>query len=134
MTRRPLCLAALIFCLAVFISLRLFPPEPVSFSAFEGEGAVVTGTAASVSHKTAWDGQEILRISLKDLSVESPEGLSEILPPDAMILCETDAEASALVPAAESGSGERFANLPLPPIPAPSMQGSIISARDTACA
>ncbi|MBQ1923567.1 MAG: DNA internalization-related competence protein ComEC/Rec2 [Lachnospiraceae bacterium] len=99
MTRRPLCLAALIVCLAVFVSLRLFPPETASFSAFEGDTAVMTGTAVSVSHKTAWDGQEILRISLKDLTVESPEGLSEILPPDAMILCETDARSSAFIPA-----------------------------------
>ena len=98
MTRRPLCLAALTVCLAVFISLRLFPPETASYSAFEGDTAVLTGTVSSVSHKTAWDGQEILRVVLKDLSAQSPEGLSGLLPPDAMILCETDKEEGGHIP------------------------------------
>ena len=93
MGRRPLCLAALILCTAIFLSIHLFPPSPVSLSEYDGMTGRVSGTVSAMHYRKAWDGTTMLRVTLTDLAWEAPEGLSARLPRDAAILCEAPEEA-----------------------------------------
>lgn len=93
MTRRPLCLAALLICAAIFLSLYLFPQDILSFEEFDGNTALVSGIVSSMNYRAAWDGSTVLRLTLTDLEWQEPEKLGLRMPRDASVVCDTSPEA-----------------------------------------
>ena len=76
--RRPLCAAALVYCLAVFALLQILPPEAEDFSAYDRTVVLVQGTVVSKEYKVSEDGSTRLLITLKSCTLdgckEQPQG------------------------------------------------------------
>ena len=76
--RRPLCAAALLYCLAVLALLELAPPETEDYSAYHKSAVTLEGTVAAKEYKTSPDGSVFLLLSLKNVTSEdfeeNPEG------------------------------------------------------------
>ena len=77
--RRPLCAAALLYCLAVLALLQIMPPQTEDYSAYHKTTVTLEGTVVTKEYKTSsTDGSVRLLITLKNVSVEGweeqPEG------------------------------------------------------------
>ena len=77
--RRPLCAAALLYCLAVLALLQIMPPQTEDYSAYHKMTVTLEGTVVTKEYKTSsTDGSVRLLITLKNVSVEGweeqPEG------------------------------------------------------------
>ena len=91
---RPLCTAAFVFALAVFITLQIFPPQLDPYPELDREEAVLSGTIDAIEFKQdykqsyarrgAQDGQQkheepekgeiSLRVTVKDYTLEQVGG------------------------------------------------------------
>ena len=93
--RRPLCVAALVYCLAVLALLQIMPPETEDFSEYDRTTVTLQGTVVSKEYKTSDDGSVRLLITLRDCSADGWEQQ-----PEHQVLCrvgdgtQEDAEAA----------------------------------------
>lgn len=68
--RRPLCWAALLYVLIVWVLLRLSPLEAAKAPSWEKKTVVATGTVAAKEYRTAADGSLRLLVTLKHVTLE----------------------------------------------------------------
>ena len=114
---RPLCTAAFVFALAVFITLQVFPPQLDPYPELDREEAVLSGTIDSIEYKQdykqsyarrgAQDGQlkheepekgEVsLRVTVTDYTLEQVGGRDLRLRSDRSVLCTVDASYAELL-------------------------------------
>ena len=80
--RRPLCAAALLYCLAVLALLQLMPPETEDYSAYNKTAVTLEGTVAAKEYKTSSDGSILLLLTLKNVTSEDLEE-----DPEGKVLC-----------------------------------------------
>ena len=114
---RPLCTAAFVFALAVFITLQVFPPQLDPYPELDREEAVLSGTIDSIEYKQdykqsyarrgAQDGQQkheepekgeiSLRVTVKDYTLEQVGGRDLRLQSGRSVLCTVDASYAELL-------------------------------------
>ena len=107
---RPLCTAAFVFALAVFITLQIFPPQLDPYPELDREEAVLSGTIDAIEFKQdykqsyarrgAQDGQQkheepekgeiSLRVTVKDYTLEQVGGRDLRLQSGRSVLCTVD--------------------------------------------
>ena len=114
---RPLCTAAFVFALAVFITLQVFPPQLDSYPELDREEAVLYGTIDAIEYKQdykqsyarrgAQDGQQkheepekgeiSLRVTVTDYTLEQVGGRDLRLRSGRSVLCTVDASYAELL-------------------------------------
>ena len=114
---RPLCTAAFVFALAVFITLQVFPPQLDPYPELDREEAVLSGTIDSIEYKQdykqcyarrgAQDGQQkheepekgevSLRVTVTDYTLEQVGGRDLRLRSGRSVLCTVDASYAELL-------------------------------------
>ncbi len=84
--RRPLCWAALLYVLVVFVLLRLSPPEAEDVSCWEKKTLIAGGTVSAKEYKTSADGSIRLLVTLKHVALENAgDGGTDVL--EHLLLC-----------------------------------------------
>ena len=114
---RPLCTAAFVFALAVFITMQVFPPQLDPYPELDREEAVLSGTIDSIEYKQDYkqsyarrgvhDGQQkheepekgeiSLRVTVTDYTLEQVGGRDLRLRSGRSVLCTVDASYAELL-------------------------------------